>query len=495
MMIELDGTLTIDEVTAVARDGERVELADDARTRIEESRATVADIIDRGDRVYGVNTGFGNLKDIEVDADVLEQQQRNLLRSHATAVGNPYPVDVVRAMLLVRANALAVGRAGVRPLIVERFLALLNERVHPVIRSRGNADNACALAPVGLVLLGEGEATVDGERVPGDEALEEAGIDPIEIGPKEGLAIISGTTEMTALTALSVADLESLVVTADIAGAWTMSLVGKEPGAFDERVTNVRPFNGHAKSAAVVRTLLPKSAGSGDNMSQDPLSIRCLPQVHGTLREYLDTARDVVETELASATGNPLIFPDGTTLSCGNFNGQHVAGIADLLSLTTTKIAHACERRAGVLLGAWEELPAHLATDPGLESGMSRVHYAAASLATDMESVGTASERSFVTSSGQEDLHAAGVIAANKLDGVVTLVSRVVAAELLCAARASQLGSPDLTEPLSSTLDLIDDRVGLPLEDTVWADRLESVGNLVLDGEIEATVLNAGVDL
>ncbi|MFC4540508.1 histidine ammonia-lyase [Halosolutus amylolyticus] len=494
-MIEIDGTLTIEEVTAVARDGERVELADDARDRLAASRKTVEDIVASKKRVYGVNTGYGNLKDIAVDADALEQQQRNLLRSHAVAVGDPYSTDTVRAMLVVRANALALGRSGVRPLLVDRLIDMLNEGVHPVIRSRGNTDNACALAPVGLVLIGEGEATVDGERVSGDEALAAAGLDPIEIAPREGLAIISGTTEMTALSALSIDDLRSLVIAADIAGAWTMSLVGKEPGAFDERVTDARPFGGHAESAATVRSLLPESVGSGEDMSQDPLSIRCLPQVHGTLREYLDTARDIVETELTSATGNPLIFPDGTTLSCGNFNGQHVAGIADLLSLTAAKVAHACERRAGVLLDAWEKLPAHLATDPGLESGMSRVHYAAASLATDAASVGTASERSFVASSGQEDLHASGVIAANKLTEVVILVSRVVAAELLCAARASQLGSSNLSEPLLAVLNLLETRVGLPLEDAVWDHRLESVGDLLLDGEIEATVADAGADL
>ena len=494
-MIELDGTLTIEDVHAVAREGERVTLAPDARRRLEETRQVVDDVVDAGDAVYGVNTGYGNLKDIGVDSDALEQQQRNLLRSHTTAVGDPYPEPVVRAMLLVRANALAIGRAGVRSVLVERLLALLNKGVHPVVRSRGNGDNACALAAVGLVLLGEGEATVDGDRVAGDVALQRVGIDPLEIGPKEGLALISGTTEMTALAALAVADLESLVATADLAGAWTTALVGNEPGAFSDRVTEVRPYDGHATSAANVRALLPDGMESTDDMSQDPLSIRCLPQIHGTLREFLATARSVLETELASATGNPLIFPDGEALSCGNFNGQQVAGVADLLALTATKVGHACERRAGVLLRAWDELPAHLASDPGLESGMSRVHYTASSLMTDVETIGTASDRSFVTSSGQEDIHAAGVVATNNLSEVVELVSRVVAAELLCAARAAKLGSAELSAQLAVALKMLEERVGIPRGDAVWTTRLEDVGDLVLAGEIVTRVTDTGVDL
>jgi len=515
-MLTLSGELAVEDVDAVARDGERVELGDDARERMAESERVVDDVTASNDEsVYGVNTGFGNLKDIGIDREDLERQQANLLRSHHAATGDPLPADVVRAILVVRANALAVGVSGVSPALVDRLCTLLNEDVLPVVPESGSADNACELANVGLVLAGDGEATVGGdrvaggatggservaggatggsERVAGDAALDAAGLDAYTFGPKEGLALISGTSALTAGAALAVADLRRLATAADLAGAWTFQLVGDEPGAFDDRIFDVRDVDGHRASAANVRALTGATAADRAAMTQDPLSIRTIPQVNGSLREHLATASDAVETELASATDNPLVFPDGTARSVGHFNGQTVAGVVDLLALTTRKVGVASERRSDLLLESAAN--PHLATDPGLETGLARAQYAAASLVTEAQSLDTASDRSFVASTGQEDVHAAGNVASANLRETVDLVARVLAVELLCCARATAQSEVDLPRPLDVACSAIEGRVGLESGDVQWAPRIESVADAVRAGALADAVREAGTDL
>lgn len=493
-MVTVDGSLTVEEVAAVARGAESVELADEARERMAESRAVVDDLTDANEEsVYGVNTGFGNLKDVSIDRADLERQQLNLLRSHHAATGDPMSPALTRAVLLVRANALAVGVSGVRPELVERLCTLVDEGVLPTIPSGGSADNACELANVGLVLAGEGEARVDGDRVTGTDALDAAGLDPFEFGAKEGLALVSGTAVATARTALAVADLAQLVAAADLAGAWTFALVGEEPGTFDPRVFEVRPVEGHATTAANVRRLTGVEAPDRADMTQDPLSIRTVPQVNGSLREHLDTAREVVETELASATDNPLVFPDGTARSCGNFNAQHVAGVADLLALTTRKVGGASERRSDLLLSADDHRP-HLAGDPGLETGMARAQYAAASLVTEAKTLDAASDRSFVASTGQEDVHAAGNVAGANLVETVEKIARVVAVELLCCGRASRQTGADLPAGLDAAYDFLAERDCLEAGDVAWSDRIERLGRAVRSGAL-AEAVREEVDL
>ena len=493
-MLTLDGTLAVEDVQAVARDGERVELGADARDRMAESERVVADVTDSNEEsVYGVNTGFGNLKDIGIDRDDLQRQQANLLRSHHAATGDPLPADVVRAILLVRANALAVGVSGVRPALVERLCTLLNENVLPVVAESGSADNACELANVGLVLAGEGDATVDGERVRNEAALDAAGLEPHTFGPKEGLALISGTSVLTAGAALAVADLRRLATAADLAGAWTFLLVGDEPGAFDDRIFDVRDVDGHRRSAANVRELTDSTAPDRAEMTQDPLSIRTIPQVNGSLREHLSIATDAVETELASATDNPLVFPDGTARSVGHFNGQTVAGVVDLLALTTRKVGVASERRSDRLLD--EAANPHLATDPGLETGLARAQYAAASLVTEAQSLDVASDRSFLASTGQEDVHAAGNVASANLRETVDLIARVVAVELLCCARATAQSETDLPRPLDVAFSAVEERVGLETGDVQWAEKIECIASAIRAGALVDAVRADGTDL
>jgi len=471
-MIEVDGELTVDDVAAVARNRERVELSDEAVEEIERTRAVVRDVVAAEERkVYGVNTGYGPLKDVVIPRERLGTQQVNLLRSHDVTVGERFPIEVVRAAMLVRANVLSMGMSGVRPVLVWRLLALLNEGVHPVIRKGGNTDNAAGLANVGLVLIGEGEAVVDGERVTGRVALDLAGLDPLELRAKEGLALISGTAMMTALVSLGVVDVETLLDVADLAGAWTFDLVGKEPSAFAPEVAEVHPHEGQATVAANVLALVD-ARPEGSDMSQDPLSLRCIPQIHGAARQFLEGARTTVETELASVTDNPLVLPDGRVLSNGNFNGQHVATAADALGRSLLKVGWTSEQRFARLLEGSETIPTYLTDTPGVETGLSRLQYAAGSLMTDASTAGTASAHSFVTAGGQEDVHAVGNIAGIRLRNVVEKLQYVVAAELVAASRATGFVE-EVSAPIRELDETLRASVDVPEGDVRWGPRVE----------------------
>lgn len=494
-MIRINGELTVEELVAVARDREAVQLTLRARDRIADSRAAVEDIVDGDRRIYGINTGFGDLQDVSISRDDLRALQENLLRSHATSVGDPLPTDVVRGAMVARANALAVGASGVRVELVEKLLALLDEGVHPIVPADGSTDDLGAAAHIGLVLMGEGEAERNGERLDGDAALAEAGIDPLEPSAKEGLAAVSGTPVMTALLALGVRDAEKLIRTADLAGAWTFELLGEAPTAFAERVAEVRPYEGHADSAANVRQLIAATPGADDRMTQDPLSLRCIPQVHGAVREQLSFARRVVETELRSATDNPLVFPDGSAFSCGNFNGQQIAAAADMLSTAIQKVGRISERRANKLLGDGDGVAAFLAADPGLESGMMIAHYTAAGLVAELETRGPASGRSVTVSGGQEDVHSLGTVAARNLADAIESIRRVLAIELLCAARRTQLGDADLPPALDAVAAELDAAVELPLADASLHEEICETAAMAADGRFVDVAEEANADL
>lgn len=472
-MIRVDGALSVADVVAVARERERVELAPAVTDDIERSRAVVEEVVAAGDRrVYGVNTGFGEMKDVAIPPDDLEAQQLNLLRSHDVTVGRRFSTEVIRAAVLIRANVLARGYSGVRVELVETLLALLNRGVLPVIRTGGNSDNAAGLANVGLVLVGEGRAALDGEVLDGASALQRVDLDPLVLGPKEGLALISGTAMMTALLSLAVHDAERLVDTADVTGAWVFDLVGHEAGAFDPDVAAVHPQPGQETSAANVRALIDGGWVS-DDMSQDPLSIRCIPQIHGAARHFLSIARGRLETELASVTDNPLVFPDGRVISNGNFNGQHLATAADALGRVLLKLGWASERRFARLLEGTDEIPVQLTARSGPEMGLSRLQYAAASLVTDAASTGTPSGQSFVTAAGQEDVHAVGNIAGMGLRYLIDRVRYAVAMELLGAARATAFVA-SVSGPLERLNEDFRAAVDVPEGDAAWSPRVEA---------------------
>ncbi|MDE3153891.1 MAG: histidine ammonia-lyase, partial [Acidobacteriota bacterium] len=449
-MILLDGSsLTLDRILAVADDRVPVGLADEAIARVRASRAVV-DAKARGDApVYGVNTGFGSFADVRVPADALDRLQLNLVRSHAAGVGEPLPVRDVRAAMLLRANVLAKGFSGIRLETLERLLALLNRGVHPRVPSRGSVGASGDLAPLAhlaLVLVGEGEVW-DGAAVrPGAEALRDAGLAPVTLAAKEGLALINGTQPSTAVLALALAGAERLARAADVTAALSLDALKGSAHPFEERVHRPRPFAGQQASAANLRTLL---AGSAINQShehcgrvQDAYSLRCAAQVHGAARDALAFVRHAVEIEANAATDNPMVFADtGDIVSGGNFHGAPVAIAADLLAIAVTHLATISERRAERLVNpALSGLPAFLTRDGGLQSGFMLAQVTAAALTSELKVLAHPSSVDTIpTSANKEDHVSMSMAAALKAARAVDLARHVVAVELLCACEAIDL--------------------------------------------------------
>ncbi len=417
MTVVLDGeTLTPEDVAAVARGDKRVEIADDARERVRTSRKRVEDVIESDEAVYGINTGFGELVDERIPPEKREQLQVNLLRSHAAGAGRELAREEVRAMLVARINSLVTGYSGIRERVVDHLLELCNEGVHPVVYARGSLGASGDLAPLAhlsLVLIGEGEADLDAadsdtpRRISGERALEEIGLEPLTLEPKEGLALINGTQLTTGLAALAVVDAERLVTAADTAGALTTETTLGTTATSEPAIHEVRPHTGQQASAANVRALTAGSevveAHRNCDRVQDAYSLRCLPQVHGAVRDAISHLRAAVEVELNSATDNPLVFAadrvddraSGTdraaVLSGGNFHGTPLALRLEYVRLALADLAAISERRIDRLLNPnlqEPHLPPFLAADSGLESGYMIAQYTAAAQCTDIRSLG-----------------------------------------------------------------------------------------------------------
>lgn len=453
--INLDGSaLRIAQAIAVARHGASVALDPGARARLTEGRALIERIVEHEDTVYGINTGFGNLARVRISRPDLLALQRNLVRSHAAGVGDPLPTEVVRAMLLIAAGSLARGHSGVRPDLVEGLIALLNAGVHPVIPWQGSVGASGDLAPLAhmaLVLIGEGEALYQGEGLPGGEALRRAGLTPLTLQAKEGLALINGTHLMCAMGALGVHDAEVLIDVAEGAAAASLDALKGTDVALDDRIHRLRPHAGQLTTAAHLRELLRGSeirkSHEGCTRVQDPYTLRCIPQVIGAVRDAVAYCRGVVETELGAVTDNPLSFPaDGVVLSGGNFHGQPLALALDFLALALTQLASFSERRTYALLSTWEgeaALPVFLTGSPGLNSGYMIAQYVAAALVTENKVLAhPASADSIPTSAGTEDFVSMGATAAWKLGRVLANARRVIAIELICATQAIEYHRP-----------------------------------------------------
>jgi len=455
--IVLDGqALSVPEVVAVARGRAVVALGDDARRRMQAARAVVEAAVALGEPAYGVNTGFGELSRVRIPAEDVVTLQRNLLMSHAAGVGEPLPEEVVRAMLLLLAASLSRGYSGVRPLVVEALVDLLNHGVSPVVPSKGSLGASGDLAPlahIGLVLIGMGEATVGGERLPGHLALERAGRAPLELAAKEGLALINGTHLMAAVGALAIHDARVIVESAEVAAAMSLEALRGTDVPFDARIQAARQQDGQAATAAHVRALLAGSAiipshREADPRVQDPYSLRCVPQVIGAVRDTVDHCARVIGAELGAVTDNPLCFPDdGVILSGGNFHGQPVALALDILAIALAELAAFGERRIYLLLDDREpeqdRLPPFLAREPGLNSGYMIAQYVAAALVAENAVLATpAGLHSVPTSAGMEDFVSMGATAALKARTIVQNAAHVVAIELLCAAQGVEYRRP-----------------------------------------------------
>ncbi len=491
MTIELDPSIGVPEVVAVVRDREPVVLAEEARRDIEASRDVVDGIIEANDRpVYGVNTGFGDLFDVAIDPDDERTLQRNLLRANTT-VGEPLSIEETRAAMIGRAAVFAAGYSGVRPVVVDRLLECLNAEVHPVVGSGGNSDDYGANARIGAALSGKGEAIYEGQRRPAAEALAAAGIEPLDIEPKEGLPLMDGPGLMTGRLALAVHDTERLVTAADIAGACTFALIGQQPSAFSPRVVEARPHDGDGTSARLVRETLDLETETEATVAQDPLSIRTIPQINGTARAALRDTRPVAETELGGVGDNPLAFPDGTVLSCGGFNGQHVSAAADGLARALVKVGHASERRVHLFVQGRGDAPPFVADDPGLQSGLVRAHYSAASLVREAGTLGPASSRNSVVSAGQEDIQSLGTIATDHLRTTVEKIRGAIAVELLCAIELRSIRDPELPDGAAAVVD----GLAAELSSENRSEQIATVADRIADGTVGRLAAEAGVEL
>jgi histidine ammonia-lyase len=455
MVVELSGTsLTPSDVIAVAREGARAVLSDDGRRAMEESAAVVSRMAASEEAHYGVSTGFGSLATVSIEPERREELQRALIRSHAAGMGPPVEPEVVRAMILLRARTLAMGRSGARPEVAEGLLSLLEHGITPLVPEHGSLGASGDLAPLAhcaLVLIGEGYV-VDrsGETVPASAALAEAGLSPLVLGPKEGLALINGTDGILGMLLLVLHDLEELLRVADVTAAMSVEALLGTDRAFAEDLLALRPQPGQAVSAANLRRLL---AGSpivashrfGDPRVQDAYSLRCAPQVTGAARDTVEYGWRVANAELLSAIDNPMVLPDGRIESCGNFHGAPLAFACDFLAIAAAEVGAIAERRTDRLLDAARShgLPPFLAEDAGVNSGLMIAQYTqAAMVAENRRLAAPASVDSLPTSAMQEDHVSMGWGAARKLRTCVRNLRRILAVELVCAGRGIDLRAP-----------------------------------------------------
>jgi len=450
----LDGSpLALEDVERVARDHAEVSLAPAAAERLRAGRAFVDRLAAASEPIYGITTGVGKLKDVVIAPAERAALQRNLVLSHAAGVGAPLGAAETRALVLLLAASLARGASGVRPLIVERLIAFLNRGVLPVVPEQGSVGSSGDLAPLAHVaacLIGEGEAWSNGRRGPAREALGAAGMTPLSLETKEGLALLNGTHLMAGLGALAVLDAGRLARLADVAGAMSLEALMGTNAAFDARIHALRPHPGQQIVAANLRALTAESGVIESHRDctrvQDAYSLRCMPQVHGSAREAIGFARGIVERELGAVSDNPLIFPaDGAVLSGGNFHGEVLGLALDTLTLGLAQLAGISERRSDRLVNPLtnEGLPAFLAHGGGVNSGYMIAQYTAAALVAELKTLAhPASIDSIPTSGLQEDYNAMGAGAALKARRAVGLARQVLAIELLLAAQALDLRAP-----------------------------------------------------
>ncbi len=482
MPILLTGNdLTFDQLYAVALHHQAVSLAPAAVTRMRASRAVVDRLVAANETAYGINTGFGKLASVRISAEQVRQLQINLVRSHACGIGTPLSIPETRAMMLLRANALAKGLSGVRPIVVETLCAMLNATVHPVIPSQGSVGASGDLAPLAhlaQVVIGEGEAHLKHEKLPGAEAMQKAGIAPVALEAKEGLSLLNGTQGMLALLSLALLEADTLADTADVAASLSLDALRGSPGAFDARIMHARAYAGAATTARNLAHLNDGSqireshrAPDRDTRVQDAYSLRCTPQVHGAVRDSLVQAREMALVELNSATDNPLVFCSGRSLdrpaanqpatevfdgqgdivSGGNFHGQPLAMAADQAAIAIATLSGIAERRVEQMTNPLTSmLPAFLTPDPGLNSGFMIAQVTAAALTSENRALATPhSVDSISTSGNQEDYVSMGMSGARRLERMLHNLRYILAIELLCACQGIDLLAPLQTGPLA----------------------------------------------
>ena len=447
--------LTVPEVSAVARHYAQVTLGNDSLKRILAARSVIDRLAEQEKKVYGVTTGFGHLSRVRIPHDQLVDLQHNLLRSHAAGVGEPLTEEVTRAIMLLLAASLARGNSGVRPVVVQLLIDMLNAKIYPLIPSRGSVGASGDLAPLahlGLTLIGEGEAFYDGHLYTGAEVLQHAGLEHLHLQAKEGLALINGTHLMEAIAVLTLADAQVLLRTAEVACAMSIEGLMGSHIPFDARISKRRGQKGQQISAARLRRMLRESKINASHEDcprvQDPYTMRCAPQVFGAIRDAVEYCSNIFERELDAVTDNPLVFPeDDDVLSGGNFHGQPLAIALDFLAIALAQLASFSERRIFNLLGPhdWDEggAPQFLTPNPGLNSGFMIAQYVAAALVNEIKILAhPASIDSIPTSAGMEDFNSMGATSAFKVQRILEQARQVVAIELMCAAQMLEFRRP-----------------------------------------------------
>ena len=493
--------LSAAEVLAVARRDVPARLGPQAHAAMERTAAVVAELAASETPVYGVSTGFGSLATVRIPGERRAELQRALIRSHAAGMGPEIEREVVRAMMLLRARSLARGYSGARPEVAEAILALLNAGITPVVPEHGSVGASGDLAPLAhcaLAVIGEGAVRdADGALMPAREGLAAAGVEPVELGAKEGLALINGTDGMLGMLVMAIDDLEGLLRVADVTAAMSVEALLGTDRPFAADLVALRPARGQAASAANLRALL---AGSeivashryGDPRVQDAYSLRCAPQVAGAARDALAYAREVAAAELRSAIDNPMVLPDGRVESCGNFHGAPVAYACDFLAIAVADVGAISERRTDRLLDAARShgLPPFLAPEAGVNSGMMLAHYAQAAMVAENRRLATpAAVDSLPTSAMQEDHVSMGWGAARKLRQAIANLGRILAVELVCAARGLDLRAPLVpAAPTGAARDCLRQSVPGPGADRFLSPELADAERIVADGSLLAEV-------
>jgi len=498
-MIKIDGSsLSLKDVVLVSRNRKTVELDSSAVEGINNSRGFVEKILAENRVVYGITTGVGELANSLIQPKDVEKLQLNLIRSHATNVGEPFTEDVVRAIMLLRANALAKGFSGVRLTVIEMLLSLLNHSVYPHIPCKGSVGASGDLSPLAhlaLVLIGEGECLVNGKRVDSITVLKKKGIKPVKLMAKEGLALINGTQVMAAIGCLVVQEADLLMKNAQIAGAMSLEALKGTSRAFDEKIHRVRPHAGQISCAANMRRIVAGSPIIASHVNcdkvQDAYTLRCIPQVYGAIMDTIEYAKKVLQVEINSATDNPLIFADEEeVISGGNFHGEPLAFIMDYLGIALSEIGSISERTIDRLVNPHiSGLPPFLASKSGLNSGFMISQYTAAALVSENKILAhPASVDSIPTSAGQEDHVSMGCIAARHAWEILHNVENVLAIEMLCAAQGVDFHKLKPGKGTAAAHKNIRKHISHVDDDRVLYKDIEMVRDMIVSGEIVEAV-------
>jgi histidine ammonia-lyase len=499
VVLQADRPLSEAELVEVARHGAPVEISPESLERLRTARGHVDEMAASSTPVYGISTGFGALATRHIPAELRTQLQRSLVRSHAASSGEEVEAEVVRGLMLLRLQTMATGRTGVRPETASAYAALLNAGITPVVREFGSLGCSGDLAPLAhaaLAVMGEGDVRVDGVAMTAAEALAQAGISPVVLAEKEGLALINGTDGMLAMLMLACADLERLARTADLTASMSLEALLGTDRVLAADLMAMRPHPGQQAAAANMRRLLADSAivashrGPEDTRVQDAYSIRCAPQVAGGLRDTIAYARRVAASEAASAIDNPVLLPDGRLESNGNFHGAPIAYVLDFLAIPTADVASISERRTDRMLDANRShgLPAFLAHDPGVDSGLMIAQYTQAGLVSELKRLAApASVDSIPSSAMQEDHVSMGWSAGRKLRRAVDALTRVLAIELMTAARALDLRTPLVPAPATAAaVAAVRETVPGTGPDRYLSPEIEAVVSLVRSGAVLA---------